>query len=249
MKYLLNCSLFMGCLTAAILFNIVDAKAAISLDRTRIIMNGDTDAISISVSNNNKELPYLAQAWLEDEAGKKIHSPITVLPPVQRIEPGKTNQIRLQSLSGKLDTLPQEKESLFYFNLREIPPRSDKPNTLQIALQTKIKLFYRPASIIAKGGTDKIIRESVQLSRLGGRYIVNNRTPYYLTIVEGAPSEKANPLDNFSPVMIAPQHSAELNISDSALGNTPVLTYVNDYGAKPKLYFKCQQNQCTNLGA
>ena len=45
--------------------------------------------MSLSVSNQNKQLPYLAQGWLEDEQGNKIQSPLTVLPPVQRIEPGK----------------------------------------------------------------------------------------------------------------------------------------------------------------
>ncbi len=31
--------------------------------------------------------------------------------------------------------LPQDRETVYYFNLREIPPKSNKPNTLQIALQ------------------------------------------------------------------------------------------------------------------
>ncbi len=46
--------------------------------------------------------------------------------------------------------LPQDRESLFYFNLREIPPRSDKPNSLQLALQTRIKFFYRPQSLVVE---------------------------------------------------------------------------------------------------
>jgi len=45
------------------------------------------------------------------------------------------------STTPDISKLPQDRESLFYFNLREIPPRSEKANVLQIALQTKIKLF------------------------------------------------------------------------------------------------------------
>ncbi len=75
----------------------------------------------------------------------KITSPLIVLPPVQRLEPGKSSQMKIEALPDV--KLPQDRESLFYFNMREIPPKSDKPNTLQIALQTKIKLFYRPEAI------------------------------------------------------------------------------------------------------
>ena len=64
------------------------ASAAIALDRTRVIYNGGEKSISLNISNENKNLPYLAQAWMEDAQGTKITSPLTVLPPVQRVEPG-----------------------------------------------------------------------------------------------------------------------------------------------------------------
>ncbi|MGP2706335.1 fimbria/pilus periplasmic chaperone, partial [Serratia marcescens] len=74
------------------------AQAAIALDRTRVIFDGSVQSVSLSVSNQNKQLPYLAQGWLEDEQGNKIQSPLTVLPPVQRIEPGKPSQVKIQAL-------------------------------------------------------------------------------------------------------------------------------------------------------
>jgi len=122
------------------------ANAAISLDRTRVIVNGGEKSVSLNISNENKNLPYLAQGWIEDAQGNKVSSPMTVLPPVQRLEAGAKSQVKVQT-SPAMSALPQDRESLFYFNLREIPPRSNKPNTLQIALQTRIKLFYRPAAI------------------------------------------------------------------------------------------------------
>ncbi|MBP0644981.1 fimbria/pilus periplasmic chaperone, partial [Mycobacterium tuberculosis] len=84
----------------------------------------------------------LAQAWIEDPEGNKIESPLTALPPLQRVEPGAKSQIKIQVTGGTIP-LAQDKEALYYFNLREIPPKSNKPNTLQIALQTRVKLFYR----------------------------------------------------------------------------------------------------------
>ncbi len=221
------------------------ASAAIALDRTRVIVNGGEKSVSLNISNENKNLPYLAQGWIEDAQGNKITSPLTVLPPVQRVEAGAKSQVKVQP-SPALSALPQDRESLFYFNLREIPPRSNKPNTLQIALQTRIKLFYRPAAIAldktqaAKG--DWV--EKVTLTRNGDKYVVNNPSPYYLTIVEGRPSVKGNPL-SFQPFMVAPKGQGTIEAAASALGNTPVLTYVNDYGGRPQIQFTCGGANCT----
>lgn len=45
--------------------------------------------------------------------------------------------------------LPQDRESLFWFNVLEIPPKSkakegESLNQLQLAFRTRIKLFFRP---------------------------------------------------------------------------------------------------------
>lgn len=87
------------------------ASAAIALDRTRVIFDGGQSSVSLNLSNQNKQLPYLAQGWLEDEQGNKIQSPLVVLPPVQRIEPGKPSQIKIQALPAAKQ-LPQDRESV-----------------------------------------------------------------------------------------------------------------------------------------
>ncbi len=122
------------------------AQAAIAPDRTRLVFRGEDKSISVDLKNANNKLPYLAQSWMEDEKGNKIDSPLTAVPPVQRIEAAGTGQIKIQGIPA-LAALPQDRETLFYYNVREIPPKSDKPNTLQIALQTRIKVFYRPLSL------------------------------------------------------------------------------------------------------
>ncbi|MEX6064777.1 fimbria/pilus periplasmic chaperone [Providencia hangzhouensis] len=61
-------------------------------------------------------------------------------PPVHRIEANSKSQIKIQSLPA-ISQLPKDRESIYYLNVREIPPRSEKANVLQIALQTKIKIF------------------------------------------------------------------------------------------------------------
>ncbi len=217
--------------------------AAIALDRTRIVFEGTDKSISLNVSNENKQLPYLVQAWIEDVDGKKINSPLTVVPPLQRVEAGSKSQVKVQSLPA-ISTLAQDRETLFYFNMREIPPRSDKPNTLQIALQTRIKLFYRPTAILRSENTDATPwQESIILSREGQRYKLTNPTPYYVTFVDAGSNVNKSQSD-FRPLMLSPFASDYINIDANVLGTSPVLTYVNDYGGHPKIIFQCEGAAC-----
>ncbi|MEG9795524.1 fimbria/pilus periplasmic chaperone [Serratia marcescens] len=221
------------------------AWAAISLDRTRVVFNGAEKSQSLTVSNQNKQMPYLAQGWIEDEQGKKIQTPLTVLPPVQRIEAGAQSQLKIQALPAA-NLLAQDKETLFYFNLREIPPKSDKPNTLQIALQTRIKLFYRPAALMLN--TTQMAtpwQEKLTLTKQGDNYQVNNPTPYFITLVDAGSRAGVEGVKGFSPVMVPPKGQASLGVSGGVLGPNPVLTYINDYGGRPQLKFSCNGSSCT----
>lgn len=218
------------------------AQAAIALDRTRVVFDGGKESQSLKINNQSKKLPYLAQAWLEDEQGKKIQSPLTVLPPVQRLEPGKPSQIKIQALpAAKL--LRQDRESLFYFNLREIPPKSGKTNTLQIALQTRIKLFYRPVALAIDSNAQPP-QVQLTLSRQGDKYMVNNPTPYYVTLVAASSNKEGGEVKEFEPLMVPPMDKLPLTVSAASVGNSPVLTYVNDYGGRPQLRFSCTGSDC-----
>lgn len=221
------------------------AQAAIALDRTRVVFDGGSKSLSLNISNENKELPYLAQGWVEDETGKKIESPLMVLPPLQRVEPGEKSQVKVQA-TPKAASLPQDRETLYYFNLREIPPKSDKANTLQIALQTRVKLFYRPKALMpTQNDYANPWQKKLTLTRQGGHYQVNNPTPYYVTLVGAASGLKGKDVEGFVPFMIAPKSSMVMKGSASSLGGNPVLTYINDFGGRPKLVFQCMGNTCS----
>jgi P pilus assembly chaperone PapD len=220
-------------------------NAAIALDRTRAIFNGADKSLSLSVSNQNQELPYLAQAWIEDASGNKVESPLTALPPLQRIEPGVKSQVKIQAVGGE-NLLAQDRETLFYFNLREIPPKASKPNTLQIALQTRIKLFYRPQAIaITRAGQTNPYQKQLTLTRRGDHYVVNNPTPYYVTLAGARSHQQGESITGFTPIMVPPKGSATLGGNANALGSSPVLTYINDYGGRPTLTFGCDGMTCS----
>ncbi|EGH9955593.1 TPA: fimbria/pilus periplasmic chaperone [Escherichia coli] len=227
-------------MAVACLNSVPAVQAAISLDRTRAIFNGGEKSMTLNVANDNKQLPYLAQAWIENEKQEKITTgPIVVTPPVQRLEPGAKSMVRLAS-TPDISKLPQDQESLFYFNVREIPPKSDKANVLQIALQTKIKLFYRPKAIEAK--PNAVWQEQLVLYKTSRGYRIENPTPYYVTVIGIGGTEKQAKEGEFEAVMLAPKSTLTVK---SGTYSIPYLTYINDYGGRPVLQFSCSGNRCT----
>lgn len=214
------------------------ANAAVALDRTRVIFEGNQKSMSVNIRNDNTKLPYLAQSWVEDQAGHKIQSPLMSLPPLQRLEPGAKSLVKIQLSPGAEAKLPKDRESLFYFNLREIPPKSQKANVLQLALQTRVKMFYRPEALVQKtAGSETPWQEQLTLTRQGDRYQVNNPTPYYVTLV-------ADGKTDMKPLMLAPMSSADLGVRAASLGNQPHIAYINDWGGRPILTFNCSGNTC-----
>lgn len=217
--------------------------AAIAPDRTRLVFRGEDKSISVDLKNANEKLPYLAQSWVEDEKGNKITSPLTAVPPVQRIEAAGIGQVKIQGMPA-LATLPQDRETLFYYNVREIPPQSDKPNTLQIALQTRIKVFYRPQSL-SKIDMQHPWQHKITLNRQGDDFQVVNPTGYFVVLSNASNQPDGLPAHGFTPLVIPPKSSSSMNIKANSLGASPVLTYVNDYGARLPLIFNCSGSTCT----
>ncbi|MHC9060916.1 fimbrial biogenesis chaperone [Pantoea sp. y20] len=241
---MMNPICFTNFMTLALFFFCTISQAALTPDRTRIIFNGDQNSVSLNVNNANKTLPFLAQAWLEDINHKKVTSPLIVIPPIQRINGGERSLVRI-TRSQLAAQLPQDRESLFYFNLREIPPRSDKANVLQIALQSQMKLFYRPVSIIAE--KNAVWQERLIINKTETGIIIKNPTPYHITLSSlKLRSQKlgGGHIRGFESVMIAPQSQLSVTLSDR-LPNRFVMTYINDYGGQPELMFSCaKDNVC-----
>ncbi|RDL27150.1 fimbrial biogenesis chaperone [Serratia fonticola] len=230
-----------------ILLNAAPAvNAAIALDRTRAIYVGDVSSISLNIENQNKRLPFLAQSWIEDDKHQKISGPLVALPPLQRVEPGERSVVRITKTPAA-DSLPQDRESLYYFNLREIPPQSEKSNVIQLALQSQIKLFYRPKAIVLPKGENW--QEKLVFNKTATGFTVENPTPFYVTLTSIAPKtlkEGGVMLKGFEPFMLAPKSSQTLTLSADYL-NSFYVTYVNDYGGHPELNFVCNGSICHSV--
>ncbi|SRW60068.1 putative fimbrial chaperone [Shigella sonnei] len=83
------------------------AWGAIIPDRTRIIMNESDKGEALKLTNQSKNLPYLAQTWIEDTKGNKSRDFIVTVPPMVRLNPSEQIQIRMIS-QEKIAQLPKE---------------------------------------------------------------------------------------------------------------------------------------------
>lgn len=239
-------------LTGAVLFVLgmvwgTSGHAAINVDRTRIIMDGSRKSLSVVLTNENQRTPYLAQSWVEDDKGKRTDL-LLALPPLQRIDPGKKSQVRiLQAPGGGTQSLPQDRESLFWFNVREVPPEvSTDENVLQLAVQSTLKLFYRPASIRKADGDTPETR--LLVSRDNGHAVLKNPTPYYITVAWLGPDRKSRLQGFNTPSMVAPFSSLPLEAGLPAGLPSLSVGYIDDYGGLKINTYHCAGQTCSFSG-
>ncbi|EAM2857303.1 fimbrial assembly protein [Salmonella enterica] len=221
------------------LINSNAVNAAVNVDRTRIVMGGEAKSLAITLTNQSKTQPYLAQSWIDDASGKRSESYLLALPPLQRIDAGKKTQVRIMALPATTN-LAKDRETLFYLNVREIPPKSDKENVLQIALQSRLKLFYRPDGI-KKKASDRV-EEKVTVTRQDGKLVLNNPTPYYITLGYLGVDDKGS-FPGFDSVMISPFSSQNFDVKLS--GNRLDVGYIDDFGGLHINQYHCSDTLCS----
>lgn len=223
-----------GCLLA-LACTLGNAHAALTISTTRIVYDSTQRSASVVVANPSQR-PFAAQTWINTQTDDTVTPvPLMTTPTLFRLTAGKEQTVQISALPNDL---PQDRESLFFFNLQEIPQAdSNAGNVLNIALRTRIKLFYRPDSI--KGDPVRRFKE-LQLSRTlrEGRpwVLLRNPTPYHhtfvrLDIVNGKRSEAID-----SPDMIAPfsERAYPLPVGIDGTHLEAVVAVINDYGGTSK---------------
>lgn len=168
------------------------ALASITLGGTRFVYGASDDSLSINVKNRDKN-PYLVQSWISvytppGQASKKSASvkndtvkkiPFIVTPPLFKIEADESyvlNIVKTDSLP-----LPQDRESVFYLNVKAIPGKvKDKKSSLMISVDSSMKLFYRPSSL--EGALADAAGQQLTYKQSGSNLVVNNPTAYFVTL-------------------------------------------------------------------
>ncbi|MGC6745486.1 fimbrial biogenesis chaperone [Escherichia coli] len=117
---------------------------------------------------------------MEDTKGNKSRDFIVTVPPMVRLNPSEQIQIRMITQEKLLNFLKTEKRSSI-FNVREIPPKTDK-NVMQVTMQHALKLFWRPKAIELEDDGVMTYEKVEIIRRNDGSIRFNNKMPYHVTL-------------------------------------------------------------------
>jgi len=174
-------------LIAGLVFSLISliGQASVVVNSTRFIYKSTDREISLVLSNEGEQ-PALIQAWIDNGDAKAAPSsvdvPFVITPALLRIEPKKNQTLRLIFTGADL---PKNKESLYWLNILEIPPKPDAgagENYLQFSIRSRLKLFYRPA-----GFGDEVAEAAKQLKVIPvkGKPMsmrLENPTPFHISL-------------------------------------------------------------------
>lgn len=232
-------------LAAALLISgcaLSSAYANVIIGGTRVIFPAQDGEVTVRLTNQNAT-PALVEAWIDSGDEKstpdKVNTPFLITPPLFRMEPNRDQSLRILFTHSE-QPLPVDHESVFYLNVLEVPPRPSGPqfegkNYMQLAIRSRLKLFYRPAGLAGDPLKAPSELRFKAVSDAGSvALMVHNPSPYYVTIGEitvnvGGTSHKVD------TGMVAPLSDLRLAVPDlkqaPSAGSTIQYDCINDYGA------------------
>ncbi|MFM4809523.1 fimbrial biogenesis chaperone [Aeromonas hydrophila] len=97
-----------------------------------------------------------------------------ILPPIFVMKAGQERQLRI--ITDASHRLARDRETMLYLMVSFIPERNHEKNTVQIAVRTWIKLFYRPSAL------DGLEAPRLAVMREGGSMVIKNPSPFYISL-------------------------------------------------------------------
>jgi P pilus assembly chaperone PapD len=127
------------------------AHAGVMPERSRVIVYPGKPQQALMLANTNA-YPVVVQTWIDNGEGNQAPenavSSLVALPSVFRLQPGGLQGLRI-IYDGS--PLPQDRESVSWLNIYEIPPSKPKvplrAPQVAVAMNTQVKVFYRPAGL------------------------------------------------------------------------------------------------------
>lgn len=213
--------------------------AEIQITGTRVIFPAQKKEVSVALQNTGKR-PVLIQSWVDsaqtnDEIKTDELVPFLITPPLLRVEPGQNAVLRILRTGGDF---ADDRESLFWLNVQEIPEQSKAENALQFAVISRLKLFIRPSKLDMP--SDEVYarldwKVSTQNQHLG--FQITNPTPYFITIT----GLRVNGAINLSaPEMLPPYGQIFYSLAQQKIVAEQItnLSYqtINDFGAMTQAF-------------
>ncbi|UNM95641.1 molecular chaperone [Ignatzschineria rhizosphaerae] len=211
--------------------------AQIGFDRSRIIFDASTrSSQSLVLRNEDSVSPFLAQAWIEDERGQKIVSPLAALPVLQRLDPQEEKMLRISPI-GSDANLASDRETMYFLNVVGVPPKSpDNLNEVSMVIQSKLKLFYRPAGLPKYKENQWFI--DIVVKKTGTNTIVlENPSPFY-SVIYGFVDARGKTVEK--DINLKPFGTSEVRSFNA--GNSFSMLLIDDYGASIKMNYSCNSS-------
>jgi len=218
--------------------------SAVILNGTRVIYPAASRDVSIQVTNVG-ETPSVVQTWTDDGDSQKTadasESPFVTSPPMFRIDPGKGQRVRI-AYTG--EDLPKDRESVFWLNVLEIPPKTkdqQEKNLLQFTVRNRLKIFFRPPDL--KGSPIKSAESlewSFQKTKLGAwQFEAKNNSPFSVSLSKIYISKNNEALANIAPKTIKPFSSEIFEVDPEKIKSSPPpdsieYQFIDDYGNAQK---------------
>lgn len=160
----------------------LQAQAGVVIGGTRFVYPEREKSISFSVRNPSGE-SYLIYTkvepgglWTGADARHGLQSAFVATPQLFSLRPERENTVRLIFTGGDV---PKNRETLFTLNVAAIPSANRHTTGVQTAVRSRFKLFYRPTGLAGKPDD---AYQALRWSRSKNKVIVNNPTPYYITL-------------------------------------------------------------------
>lgn len=205
------------------------ACGSVVISGTRVIYPANEREVTVKMENKGSS-PVLIQSWVDNgdpnSTPDTATAPFVLTPPINRVNAGKGQTLRIRYTG---EVLPQDKESIFYLNVLEIPPMVKgelaEKNLLSMAFRSRLKLFYRPKNLIKNASEAP---EKVVWKRLGNKVTAHNATPYHVTVAYFSEDEKGEK-NLGAGSMLTPGETHTWSLDRVTTRWYPMI--INDYGA------------------
>jgi len=214
------------------LFVVDQAVAGISLSSTRLVFDGKHKEAGITVRNSGEDV--LIQSWVDTDSSETGAVPFAVTPPLVRVS---DNEQQILRVIYEGTGMPNDRESVVWLNVQEIPQAAKTENTLQLAVRQRIKVFFRPAGL----QNNAYLAPTELTWRLAERagksvLVVNNPGLYHVSIADITLQSGTLNEHPFDSIMIAPGEQKEFVLKQLHSVNSSRLLFssINDYGARDR---------------
>lgn len=205
-------------------------NASVVMTGTRVIFPSESAEKTIQFSNPDAQ-PVVVQLQITKEDGQPDNSGFFALvPPVFRMEPQSGQSVRLIHTDSPL---PQDRESVFYLDFTQLPllkVSQGSRNQLIIAVRSRIKIFYRPASLT---GSPEEAYQSLVFSASDGKINIKNPSGFYIPVKNAKLTINGKIFNLVDMVTLSPEADARWPLPASIKtlhGATLKFVFVNDYG-------------------